>query len=84
MAPPGFFAPDHFENLDEDPRVAFVSLVLTAQERLETRLSAVVSASVSADQERLNLKYQFVNFVMGAAKRPNIEPFALKQVPNSK
>ena len=79
-----FITPEEIDDLpDDDPRTAFVTFVRIAQKRLSARVKELNGDSdgwrdISEAQQR------FMNIVVAAAKRFEIEPFASLEVPRIK
>jgi hypothetical protein len=78
-----FITQDELDDLDEDPRRAFMSLVTIAQLRLVEQ-KGFDPQEQSEWEARQELRYSFMNFVVAAGKRLEIEPFASMQVPRHK
>ena len=76
-----FVNQDQLDNLDEEPRTAFMELVNHAQRSLDEQVRRL-----DPDEERdwrqiEDLRYSFMNIVIAAAKRYEIEPFVSMEVP---
>jgi hypothetical protein len=76
-----FVTQDELDNLDEDPRMAFLGLVNHAQRSLSKQL-----ASLNTEEERdwktaQNLEQSFMNVIVASGKRFEIEPFLSTEVP---
>lgn len=69
------------DNLDEDPRVAFMELVNYAQRRLAEKVAQLDVEDQSQWNQREELRHGFMNVVVAAAKRFEIEPFVSMEVP---
>ncbi|MDE2362450.1 MAG: hypothetical protein KGM42_07205 [Hyphomicrobiales bacterium] len=67
------------DDLDEDPRVAFMQLVNIAQKSLTEQLSRFDPREDWDD--RNELRHRFMNVVVASAKRYEVEPFLSLQVP---
>jgi hypothetical protein len=76
-----FVSQDELDDLDEDPRIAFSTLVAHAQRRLSERTAALDPRDEGEWEEREELRHSFMNVVIAAAKRFGIEPFASTEVP---
>jgi hypothetical protein len=72
-----FVSQDELDDLDDDPRIAFMTFVNHAQRRLaeQTKLDP------QDDWEREEMRHSFMNVVIAAAKRFEIEPFFSMEVP---
>lgn len=80
-----FISPAEIADLpDDDPQAAFVQFVRIAQRRLGER-SAELRPDDESDWEMLTeARLGFMNVVIGAAKKYEIEPFASMDVPRYK
>jgi hypothetical protein len=74
-----FVSQDELDDLDDDPRIAFMTLVNLAQRSLDEQTKRVDSQE-DWDQ-REELRHSFMNVVIAAAKRFEIEPFVSMEVP---
>ncbi|MCK6449670.1 MAG: hypothetical protein L6R19_02235 [Alphaproteobacteria bacterium] len=73
-----FVTQDELDELPEDPRLAFATFVRHAQRRLAERTGQLQSQE---DWELLeDARHGFMNVVIAAAKRYEIEPFASLEV----
>jgi hypothetical protein len=79
-----FITQDELDDLDEDPSRAFMSIVTLAQRRLGEQTKGYDPQDQSEWEVRQELRYSFMNFVVAAGKRLEIEPFASMQVPRHK
>jgi hypothetical protein len=79
-----FITQDELDDLDEDPSRAFMSIVTLAQRRLGDQTKGYDSENQLEWEARQELRYSFMNFVVAAGKRLEIEPFASMQVPRHK
>jgi hypothetical protein len=70
-----FVSQDDLDDLDDDPRIAFTTLVVLAEESLDGQ-----TENLEWDQRDV-LHYDFMNVVIAAAKQFEIEPLALMEVP---
>ncbi|MEG3087818.1 hypothetical protein [Sphingomonas sp. PB4P5] len=77
-----FVNQDELDDLDEDHRVAFMQLVNAAQRSLSTKVSALDPDNQYEWQKAEELRYSFMNVVVAAAKRFEIEPFHSMDVPH--
>jgi len=77
-----FVTQDELDDLDEDHRVAFMQLVNTAQRSLSTKISTLDLENQYEWQKAEELRYSFMNVVVAAAKRLEIEPFHSMEVPH--
>jgi hypothetical protein len=76
-----FVTQDELDDLDEDPRMAFLGLVNHAQRSLSKQL-----ATLNTEEERdwktaQNLEQSFMNVIVASGKRFEIEPFLSTEVP---
>ncbi|PKP91437.1 MAG: hypothetical protein CVT77_12155 [Alphaproteobacteria bacterium HGW-Alphaproteobacteria-16] len=76
-----FVSQDELDDLDEDHRVAFMQLVNAAQRSLSTKVEALDPDNQYEWQKAEELRYSFMNVVVAAAKRFEIEPFHSMEVP---
>ncbi|MPT47888.1 MAG: hypothetical protein E2598_05610 [Sphingobium sp.] len=76
-----FLSQDELDDLDEDPRLAFMQLVNIAQRSLADKVKNYDSDIESEWREIEDLRYSFMNVVLAAAKRFEIEPFLSMEVP---
>ncbi len=77
MAILNFVSQDELDDLDDDPRIAFMTLVNHAQRRL-----AEQTKTLKTGFERAELRHSFMNVVIAAAKRFEVEPFVSRKVPS--
>lgn len=73
-----FVSQDELDDLDDDPRIAFMTLVNHAQRRLAEQTKRL---DPQDEWEREELRHSFMNVVIAAAKRFEIEPFVSMAVP---
>jgi len=80
-----FITQDEIDDLpDDDPNLAFVSFVRIAQQRLGER-AAKLNLEEQSEWEELNeARLGFMNVVVAAAKKHEIEPFASISIPRVK
>jgi hypothetical protein len=76
-----FVSQDELDDLDEDPRVAFMQLVNLAQRSLSTRLSNLNPDEQYEWQLMEENKHTFMNVIIAAARRFEVEPFLSMDVP---
>ena len=77
-----FLDQNELDDLDEDPRMAFMQLVNAAQRSLSAKISALDPDNQNEWQKTDELRYSFMNVVVAAAKRFEIEPFQSMEVPH--
>ena len=73
-----FVSQDELDDLDDDPRIAFMMLVNHAQRSLSEQTKGLTEEDW---QQREELRHSFMNVVIAAAKRFEIEPFVSMEVP---
>lgn len=76
-----FVSQDELDDLDEDHRVAFMQLVNAAQRTLSAKIEGLDPDNQYEWQKAEELRYSFMNVVVAAAKRFEIEPFHSMEVP---
>lgn len=76
-----FVSQDELDDLDEDPRVAFMQFVNAAQRSLATKVEALDPENQYEWRKIEELRYSFMNVVVAAATRFEIEPFHSMDVP---
>ena len=77
-----FISLDEIEALDDhDPQRAFIAFVTTAQTRLSDLLTQLDPNDQAQWEEREELRHSFINVVIAAAKKFQIEPFYAQAVP---
>jgi hypothetical protein len=74
-----FISQDVLDDLNEDPRTAFMELVNIAQRKLSEQSQKLEGEEQWNELEEL--RHSFMNVVVAAAKRYEIEPFASMQIP---
>jgi hypothetical protein len=80
-----FIMQDEIDDLpDDDPQAAFVKFVRIAQRRLAERTTQIDSNDQSGWEELNEARLGFMNVVIAAAKKYEIEPFATLFVPRLK
>lgn len=78
-----FITQDEMDDLpDDDPQSAFTSFVEIARRRLATQIASF-SEDESGWQERSEAQHGFMNIVVAAAKRFEIQPLASLSVPRA-
>lgn len=76
-----FVTQDELDDLPEDPSVAFMTLVNHAQRRLSEQTQHLDPDERYQYEQRDEIRHSFMNVVVAAAKRFEIEPFVSMQVP---
>ena len=76
-----FVTQDELDDLPEDPSVAFMTLVNHAQRRLSEQTQHLDPEERYQYEQRDEIRHSFMNVVVAAAKRFEIEPFVSMQVP---
>jgi hypothetical protein len=76
-----FVSQDDLDDLDEDPRAAFKTLVNLAQRSLAKQTEALRPEERWEWEQLEELRHSFMNAVIAAAKQFEIEPFASMEVP---
>jgi hypothetical protein len=76
-----FVTQDQLDNLDEDPRTAFMELVNHAQRSLDEQVKKLDPDEQREWHQIEDLRYSFMNVVIAAAKRYEIDPFVSMDVP---
>lgn len=76
-----FIKPGELDNLPEDPQLAFARVLEIAQPRLTARLRELDTQNDSDWEFIQDARYGFQGFVLGAAKKFKIEPFASSEMP---
>jgi hypothetical protein len=77
-----FITPEEIDDLpDDDPHAAFVTFVRTAQQRLGERAAKIDHTDQAGWEELSEARHGFMNVVVAAAKKYEIEPFASLSVP---
>jgi len=74
-----FVSQDDLDDLDDDPRIAFMTLVNHAQRSLAEQTKRLDPQDEWDQREKL--RHSFMNVVIAAAKRFEIEPFVSMEVP---
>ncbi|WP_092042609.1 hypothetical protein [Methylobacterium pseudosasicola] len=78
-----FVTQDQLDELDEDPRVAFMQLANLAQRSLADQTKNFDPDHEQEWREIEDLRHSFVNVLLAAAKRFEIEPFASMELPTA-
>lgn len=76
-----FVDQDQLDNLDDDPRAAFMELVNLAQRSLSSQLGQFRGHNEEEWREMEDLRHSFMNVIVASSKRFEIEPFASMEVP---
>jgi hypothetical protein len=77
-----FITQEEIDDLpDDDPHVAFVTFVRIAQRRLGARIAEIDTSDQDSWVEIEEARHGFMNVVIAAAKKYEIEPFASLPVP---
>ena len=80
-----FITQEEIDDLpDDDPQAAFVRFVRIAQRRLGERTAQINPSEESGWEELNEARHGFMNVVIAAAKKYEIEPFATLSVPRQK
>lgn len=79
-----FVSQEDLDDLDEDPRIAFMTLVNLAQRSLSQQTANFDTRDEADWERREELRHSFMNVIVAAAKRFEIEPFVSMQVPTYK
>ncbi|MBB5709425.1 hypothetical protein [Sphingomonas xinjiangensis] len=76
-----FVTQDELDQLDEDPRLAFMELINIAQRTLSSKLGRFSHNDEDDWREMEDLRHSFMNVVVASSKRFEIEPFASMDIP---
>lgn len=76
-----FVTQDELDNLSEDPRMAFMELVDHAQRRLSEQTSKFDPDNHYEWNKKFELEKSFMNVVVAAGKRLEVQPFANMEIP---
>ena len=79
-----FVNQDQLDDLDDDPKIAFMQLVNHAQRSLSEQTKNLDEDERSDWAKIENLRFSFMNVVLASAKRFEIEPFVSMKVPHRK
>lgn len=77
-----FITHEELDNLDDDPRVAFMELVNYAQRRLSEQTDKLDPTDQLESIRLDEINHSFMNVIVAAAKRLEIEPFTAMDVPD--
>jgi hypothetical protein len=76
-----FVSQDDLDDLDDDPRIAFMTLVNLAQRSLAEQTEKIKPQDQWEWDQVGELRHSFMNAVIAAAKQFEIEPFVSMEVP---
>ncbi len=76
-----FVTQNQLDDLDDDPRLAFMELVNLAQRSLSTQLSRIRGDDEDSWREMEDIRHSFMNVIIASSKRFEIEPFSSMEVP---
>jgi hypothetical protein len=76
-----FVTQDELDSLDEDPRMAFMGLVNCAQRSLSNQLEKLDPQDENDWRQREEIQQRFMNVVVAAGKRLEVEPFVSTHIP---
>jgi hypothetical protein len=76
-----FVSQAELDDLDEDPRTAFMQLVNAAQRSLSNKIDVLDADNQYEWQKAEEARYAFMNVIVAAARRFEIEPFYSMEVP---
>lgn len=76
-----FVNQDQLDDLDEDPKIAFMELVNIAQRSLHDQIKDLNEDDQNEWRQIENLRLSFMNVVLASAKRFEINPFVAMDVP---
>ncbi|MEI5689027.1 hypothetical protein [Sphingomonas kyungheensis] len=76
-----FVTQEQLDGLDDDPRMAFMELVNVAQRSLSSQLSRFSGNDEGEWRDMEDLRHSFMNVILAASRRYEIEPFASMDVP---
>lgn len=76
-----FVTQDELDNLDEDPRMAFLALVNHAQRSLSQQTAKFDPENEYQWRQKQELEQRFMNVIVAAGKRFEIEPFTSMEIP---
>lgn len=79
-----FVDQDQLDELNEDPKIAFMELVNLAQRSLHDQTKTLDEEERSDWQKIEDLRLSFMNVVLSSAKRFEVEPFVSMEVPHRK
>jgi hypothetical protein len=76
-----FVTQDELDSLDEDPRMAFMGLVNCAQRSLSSQIAKYNTDDENEWRQREEIQQRFMNVIVAAGKRYEIEPFVSTEIP---
>ena len=76
-----FVTQDELDDLDDDPRIAFMAIVNYAQRSLAEQTKNLGPQDEYQYDQREELRHSFMNVVIATAKRLEVEPFVSMDVP---
>jgi hypothetical protein len=76
-----FVKQDQLDNLDDDPRKAFMEIVNYAQRSLDGKISNIREDDQESWRRAEDIRHSFMNVIVASSKRYEIEPFASMNVP---
>lgn len=76
-----FVTQEELDNLDEDPRMAFMGLVNYAQRSLSNQITKFDPDNENDWRQREEIQQRFMNVVVAAGKRYEVEPFVSTDIP---
>ncbi|MBV1690861.1 hypothetical protein KRR38_25075 [Novosphingobium sp. G106] len=77
-----FVSREQLNDLDEDPKVAFMELITMAQRTLEERTQNLDEEEATEWRRLEAIRYSFMNAMVGSAMRLKVEPFASLPIPH--
>jgi hypothetical protein len=76
-----FVKQEQLDNLDDDPRKAFMEIVNYAQRSLDGKLSNIAEDDETSWRAAEDIRHSFMNVIVASSKRFEIEPFASMDMP---
>lgn len=76
-----FVSQDDLDDLEDDPRQAFMQIVNLAQRSLSSKLQKLDQDQEDQWRAAEDVRHSFMNVVVATSKRFEIEPFCLMEVP---
>jgi hypothetical protein len=76
-----FVKQEQLDDLDDDPRQAFMEIVNFAQRSLDGKLSNIRGDDQESWRAAEDIRHSFMNVIVASSKRFEIEPFASMDVP---
>ena len=76
-----FVTQDELDNLDEDPRMAFLGLVNHAQRKLSQQIESLDLENEHDWRQKEEICRRFMNVIVAAGRRFEVEPFLSMEVP---